>query len=134
MNSLASKINIINREKLTDNRGWFLKLMTGYEDYLPKETGEIYMVQSVNGASRGGHFHKIASEWFTIIQGESNLKLSDIESGETMTIKLSFENPKTIFVPPNIAHRFDSIDNNSFTLIAYSSHKYDENDTINMSF
>ena len=116
-NNLSEKIEIIHREKIVDNRGWFLKPITGKEDNLPSYTGEIYLVSSSNGASRGGHYHKKATEWFTIFEGKSILRLYDIFTKEKLEIKINNLNPLTIVVPPFVAHRFDSVGKDSFTLL-----------------
>tara|TARA_B110000003_G_C16620764_1_gene523040 strand:- start:355 stop:768 length:414 start_codon:yes stop_codon:yes gene_type:complete len=132
--TLSQSIEIINRKRINDSRGWFLKPITGTEKGLPQFTGEIYTVYSENGASRGGHYHKKAKEWFTLLSGTSELKLKDIRSSETMSLFLSADEPQTIVVPPYIAHRFDAIDNNSFLLLAYTNELFNSNDTIQLSF
>lgn len=133
-NNLSNKIKIIQRNKLIDSRGWFLKPITGLEDNLPSFTGEVYLVSSVNGSSRGGHYHKKATEWFTVFEGESILKLYDINTKDEIQIVINNLKPLTIVVPPYIAHRFDAIGNNSFTLLAYTNEHYDVEDTIEFDF
>lgn len=128
--SLAEKIEIIPRKKIEDSRGWFLKVITGKENGLPAYTGEIYTVFSKNGASRGGHYHIQATEWFTLLQGKSNLELYDILTHERLTILLDINNPITIVVPPNVVHRFDAIEQQPFLLLAYTDILYKPDDTI----
>lgn len=132
--NISEKIQIIQRQKLIDSRGWFLKVITGKEKNLPDFTGEIYLVSSTGGASRGGHYHKKATEWFTIFQGESILKLFDINTKEKFEIKVNNLKPITIVVPPYIAHRFDAVDKNPFSLIAYTDKHYEAEDTIEFEF
>ena len=132
--SLAERIEIIPRKKIEDSRGWFLKVITGKENGLPAFTGEIYTVFSENGASRGGHYHFQATEWFTLLQGKSNLELYDILTHERLTILLDIDEPRTIVVPPNVAHRFDAIELNPFLLLAYTDMLYKPEDTIAIDF
>ena len=131
---LAERIEIIPRKKIEDNRGWFLKVMTGRENGLPTYTGEIYTVYSENGASRGGHYHIQATEWFTLLHGKANLELYDIHTKERHTIELDTEEARTIVVPPNVAHRFDAFENKSFMIIAYTNCLYEPTDTITKNF
>ena len=131
---LAERIEIIPRKKIEDNRGWFLKVITGKEKGLPSYTGEIYTVYSENGASRGGHYHIQATEWFTLLQGKAKLELYDILSNERLTIKLDIDDPYTIRVPPNVAHRFDAINNANFLIMAYTDFLYNPSDTIIQNF
>jgi dTDP-4-dehydrorhamnose 3,5-epimerase-like enzyme len=127
---LAEKIEIIPRKKIKDNRGWFLKVITGKEKGLPSYTGEIYTVYSENGASRGGHYHIQATEWFTLLQGKAKLELYDILSNERLTFELDIDDPCTIRVTPNVAHRFDAINNANFLIMAYTDKLYKPEDTI----
>ena len=41
----SMNIEKIKRETISDNRGFFLKVMNGYENYLPKSFGEIHIIQ-----------------------------------------------------------------------------------------
>lgn len=127
---LAERIEIIPRKKIEDNRGWFLKVITGKENRLPAFTGEVYTVYSEDGASRGGHYHIKATEWFTLLQGKAKLELYDVNTNERYTIELDTDIPRTVVVPPNVAHRFDSINKESFLLIAYTNVLYKPEDTI----
>ena len=131
---LSERIEIISRKRIEDSRGWFLKVITGLENGLPHHTGEVYIVSSKNGASRGGHYHKEATEWFTVLTGCANLKLKDVQTNEMMTITLESSKPVTVVVPPNIAHRFDAISGNLFLLLAYTNVIYKPTDTISLDF
>lgn len=131
---LSERIELIKRKRIYDSRGWFLKAITGLEKGLPNHTGEVYIVSSINGAPRGGHYHKRATEWFTLLTGSARLELKDIRTNEVKSIELNVTQPVTIVVPPYIAHRFDAIDNNSFLLLAYIDVHYDPDDTIQMNF
>ena len=127
---LADKIMIFDRNLIQDERGWFLKVITGKEEYLPCHTGEIYLTMGKPGQMKGGHFHPNALEWFTIIQGKATLKLEDISTHEKMEVILRFEDAKTVFVPNNIAHGFFNESNKDFILLAYTNSLYNPNDTI----
>ena len=132
--TLCEKIEIIPRKKLIDSRGWFLKTITGFEKSLSKSNFEIYTVFSENGNSRGGHYHKKASEWFILISGKATLVLKDIYSDESKTIEMDSDKPVTVVIPPFIAHRFDSRENKPFLLLAYTNLVYDPLDTVTCKF
>jgi len=131
---LAERIEIIPRNRIEDSRGWFLKVITGKENGLPDYTGEIYTVYSENGASRGGHYHKQATEWFTLLQGTAKLELFDLQTNERLTMQLDANEPRTVVVPPSVAHRFDAVDGSSFLIIAYTDLIYKPEDTITLNF
>ncbi len=128
---LIDKITIIERKKLSDTRGWFMKVIDGYEKGLPNHTGEIYLTfASGLNQIRGGHYHDKATEWFTLLQGKADLKLMDMNTQETTIIKLSADEPKTVVIPPKVAHVFINKQEEPFLLLAYTDELYDPVDTI----
>ena len=127
---LKDRIRIINRQIIKDDRGWFMKVITGMEEGIPKHTGEVYLTMGRPGQMKGGHYHPIAVEWFTIIQGSAILKLEDIETYEKMEIELNFEDALSVFVPNNVAHGFFNKSQEDFILLAYTDRLYDPSDTI----
>jgi len=107
--SLKNKITIIERKKLGDSRGWFLKVIDGKEEGLPGYTGEIYLTHASGlDQVRGNHYHPKATEWFTLIA----------------------DKPQTIVIPPNVAHAFVNTKEEPFLLLAYTDELYNPEDTI----
>lgn len=129
--ALRDKITIIERKKLGDTRGWFLKVINGYEEGLPKYTGEIYLTYASElNHVRGDHYHNKATEWFTLLQGKAELKLMDMSTKEIITIQLDADEPKTVVIPPKVAHAFINTQIEPFLLLAYTDELYDPIDTI----
>lgn len=128
--SQIEKVQIINRRLIADERGWFLKAITGTEDGIPNHTGEVYLTMGKPGQAKGGHYHPEAVEWFTIIQGGAVLKLEDMETHERRDIKMSLEKAITVFIPNNVAHIVVNDSNEDFVLLAYTDKLYDPKDTI----
>ena len=128
--SLAEKIKIIDRQILLDDRGWFLKVMNGFEEKLPNRMGEIYLTMASPGERRANHYHIITSEWFTIITGQVKIILEDIVSKERLELFMDAGDPKTLFVPPGIAHIFiNESRDKEMMLLAYAENTYDPADT-----
>ena len=134
VNELSKKIIIYQRNLITDNRGWFLKVVNGNEINLPRKELEIYFVNAKEGQIRGGHYHIEANEWFTLIKGKAILILQDICSYEILKLELNSDNPQTIYVPNNVAHKFVNVGDDSFILCAYTDKLYDSLDTIEYDF
>lgn len=130
MSKLLDKVEIINRHLISDERGYFLKILTGKENNLPPFTGEIYITSAYPGYNKGGHYHLLATEWFTLLSGKAKLILTDIFTNELLELILDSNMPQTIVVPPLIAHSFINISSDNFTLIAYTNKLYDPEDTI----
>ena len=130
MATLAERAKIISRRLIADDRGWFLKAITGTEDNIPSHTGEVYLTMGKPGQAKGGHYHPEALEWFTIIEGSAVLKLEDVNTHERLDIEMSLEKAITVFIPNNVAHIVVNNSNTNFILLAYTDKLYDPKDTI----
>lgn len=128
--SLSERIQIIQRKLIADERGWFLKAVTGKEEGLPNHTGEVYLTMGKPGQGKGGHYHPEAVEWFTVISGYAILKLEDINTHERLDIEMSLEKAITVFIPNNVAHIVVNNSDKDFILLAYTDKLYDPADTI----
>lgn len=128
--SQIEKVRVIPRRLLKDDRGWFLKAITGTEEDIPSHTGEVYLTMGKPGQSKGGHYHPEAVEWFTIIEGAAILKLEDMETHERKDIEMSLEKAITVFIPNNVAHVVVNNSDKDFILLAYTDKLYDPADTI----
>ena len=128
--SQIDKVQIIPRRVISDERGWFLKVITGIEEGIPSHTGEVYLTMGKPGQTKGGHYHPEAVEWFTNIEGEAILKLEDMETHERRDIEMSLEKAITVFIPNNVAHIVVNNGDKDFILLAYTDKLYDPADTI----
>lgn len=128
------KVRIIPRRLIADDRGWFLKAITGTEEDIPSHTGEVYLTMGKPGQAKGGHYHPEAVEWFTIIEGSAILKLEDMETHERREIEMPFEKAQTVFIPNNVAHIVVNNSDKDFILLAYTDKLYDPADTISFKF
>ena len=127
---LIDKIQIIPRRLFWDERGWFLKVITGKEDGLPPYTGEVYLTMGKPGQVKGEHYHPVANEWFTVVAGESKLILEDVETHERLEMPLCFEDAKTVMIPRGIAHAFLNIGDQELVVLAYTDQLYVPEDTV----
>ena len=128
--SQIENVRIIPRRLIADDRGWFLKAITGTEEDIPSHTGEVYLTMGKPGQAKGGHYHPEAVEWFTIIEGSAILKLEDMETHERMDVEMPFEKAQTVFIPNNVAHIVVNNSDKDFILLAYTDKLYDPSDTI----
>lgn len=124
------KVQIIKRKLIADERGWFLKAITGTEENIPTHTGEVYLTMGKPGQAKGGHYHPEAVEWFTLIEGEAILKLEDVNTHQKKEIPMSLEKAETVFIPNGVAHIVVNQSEDNFILLAYTDKLYNPKDTI----
>ena len=127
------KITRLERSIIRDKRGFFLKVIDGNEEFNPFKC-EVYITVAHPGQTKGGHYHKVANEWFTLIEGKAILLLEDVKTKQKNKIRLNSLNPKTIFVPPYLAHSFYNNGKSDYILLAYTDKIYHPNDTISYDF
>lgn len=129
--TLKERIRLIPRQRREDARGWLLKIIDGGEPGIPAHTGEAYVTLAHPGQKRGGHYHQRAHEWFTVLQGEAEVRLADPGTGERLTLRLRELEPVTLFVPAGVAHSFSNASNaEDLLLSAYASERYNPQDTV----
>jgi dTDP-4-dehydrorhamnose 3,5-epimerase-like enzyme len=116
--------------KISDERGYFLKTLMSDKFDINFNQLEIYVTNAKPGHSKGGHFHEKAKEWFTLLKGKCTLVLIDVKTLATSNIELDERNPKTIFVPPYVAHEFFNTGAEDFLLLAATDQLYQKQDTI----
>lgn len=131
--SNLEKIYAVKRNILHDSRGWFLKVIDGEEDQNPFEC-EVYITSANPGESKGGHYHLKAHEWFTLLKGKALLTMIEVETNEKTEFALDATEPRTIYIPPGVAHRFYNSGDADFMLIAFTNLKYEPADTIVFEF
>ena len=129
--SLIDRIRIYPRKAVSDQRGALLKVLCGSEPELRREIGEIYVVWGEPGQTRGGHYHPLTDEFFTLIEGQCRLLLADPGTGKRMELALQADEPCTVHVPKGIAHAFSNATGATrFLLVAYADRAYDPADTV----
>lgn len=111
---------------LQDDRGWFVKTLM--QEHLPlhSEFGEIYVVMAKPGEVRANHYHRDATEWFSVVHGTARLVVHNVFSGEEHEFELSAEDPSTVEIPPYFAHAVQNIDSEKeFVMLVYTDQPYD---------
>ena len=127
---------LISRQRRTDDRGWFLKVIDGGEKNLGAGACEVYLTAAIPGASRGGHYHRETNEWFTLVAGAATAILAKPSTGEENRMRLRASEPVTVYVPSGIAHVFvnDGESMQEAVIVAYADKRYDEDDTVPYAF
>lgn len=130
--SLVDAIRFIPRRLISDERGWFLKVIDGHEEGIPPHTGEVYLTLAHPGQARGNHYHPATAEWFTVIDGQALLQVADPLTGARAEWWLDGTRPQTVFMPCGLAHVFVNPKQaeRPFLLLAYAANRYDPADTV----
>ena len=100
-----------------DERGIFYGITNKYT------WGEINYIETLNGVTRGNHYHKSTRELFYIIKGRIRIRIYNIFTKD----KIEFEAlPGMVFiVDPYEVHTFETLEDS--TWMNMLSHRHDEN-------
>ncbi|WP_100613697.1 dTDP-4-dehydrorhamnose 3,5-epimerase family protein [Confluentibacter citreus] len=125
-------VNIIDNFVATDERGTFVKTFSN-EDFNRKELKfdikETYYSISKKNVIRGMHFQLPPFEHkklVFVIQGSIidvivDLRKESITYKKSISIELSANNRKALFIPEGFAHGFKSLEDNTITVYHVSS-------------
>ena len=118
---------IVNNKSFKDNRGYFKELLL--EKNLKKKFPFLVMSFSKKNVIRGLHLQTRNSQgkFVSVIKGKIfdvviDLRKKSKTFGKSMSIILSENNSKSIFIPPGFAHGFCTLSKENY--IVYSCTKY----------
>ncbi len=121
-------VRVLSQSRFEDSRGFLQKVLQASQaDGFP-DRGEVYVTAANPGESKGGHYHRTMGEWFAIIQGRGEIILEDRASGETKTTLLEASNPRTIYVPPGVAHSVSNTGEELMICVAWAEKEHDPGD------
>lgn len=101
---LLSRVRVLRQSRYEDSRGFLQKILTASQCDGHPPSGEVYVSAACPGEVKGNHFHLRMGEWFAVVQGEGSIELCDPGNGERQSIPLSPSHPRTVYVPPGLAH------------------------------
>jgi hypothetical protein len=103
-----------------------------YSEAFHKNCIKDIVIQTINSnQQRGGHSHKLKTEWFIALQGEAELTWSEKTVSKkdeliTMPLIADFENPYILEVQPKTCHWIRNKSEKVFTMASFSTVQFDE--------
>lgn len=122
------EVRILTQKRHEDSRGFVHKVLSASQCNGIPPSGEVYVTSAKAGESKGNHYHLEMGEWFTVVQGEGEIKLCDPKSGKGRSIQLSASVPRTVYVPAGIAHSIANTGNGLLICVAWAEKEYNQKD------
>ena len=104
-------VRLIELETRADRRGSFLEVFR--QSWIGAGGGAVQanLSRSTRGVLRGMHFHRGQWDYWCPIAGDAFVALADLRKGsptwrDVMTLGLSGDDPRGLFIPPGVAHGF----------------------------
>jgi dTDP-4-dehydrorhamnose 3,5-epimerase len=95
----------------SDDRGSFAEVYR--QTWLPSERSALQgnISRSSAGVLRGMHFHRLQWDYWFVVTGRAFVALADLRrgsptEGRIATTRLSWDEPRGLFIPPGVAHGF----------------------------
>lgn len=115
-------MELIEGNSAIDERG----KVSFVNDFDFKDVKRFYVVENHSkGYIRAWHGHKREAKYVYVVSGSILLGAVDLDSGELNTYVLSAEKPEIVYIPPNHANGFKTLQNGS-KVIFFSTSKLNE--------
>ncbi len=118
-------IIVLEQKRFEDDRGFVHKVLTNSQCKGNPPKGEVYVTSALPGQSKGNHFHSNMGEWFSIIKGEGQINVCDPDSGEKFSVSLGEVKPKTVYIPPGLAHSILNTGKDLMICVAWAEREHD---------
>lgn len=125
---LLERIRVVEQRRFQDGRGYVHKILTASQCGGRPPGGEVYVTAARPGQVKGNHFHRFMGEWFAVVEGRGSLELEDPDTGERESLELEANHPRTVFVPPGIAHAVVNRGDLDLVCVAWAEREHDPED------
>lgn len=93
---------------IPDERGWLMEILRN-DDELFEKFGQVYISAVYPGVVKGWHYHKIQTDYITVIKGMAKLVLYDARKdsptyAKIMEFFIGEKNPLLVKIPPMVYH------------------------------
>ena len=119
---------------IPDERGRLMEMVRSDDGDFTK-FGQVYMTTAYFGVVKGWHWHKVQTDYMTVIDGMMKIVLYDRREdspthGEVNEFFAGTHNPVRITIPPGVCHGFKCIGGDEGIIIntVTETYKYDDPD------
>ncbi len=131
---LIAGVRIKELRLIPDERGYLMEMLRVDDDIFDK-FGQVYLSVGYPGVVKGWHYHKVQTDYFTIVKGMMKVVLYDGRPdspthGEVNEFTMGELNPLLVTIPPGVLHGMKAIGNEPGYLVncPTEAYRYDEPD------
>jgi dTDP-4-dehydrorhamnose 3,5-epimerase len=126
---LIDGVRIKELRTLPDERGFLMEILRS-DDEIFESFGQVYMTAAHPGVVKGWHYHKVQTDFFTVVKGMMKIVLYDgrPDSPTTGVVNEFFMgelNPLLITIPPGVLHGMKAIGTEPGYVINCPTEPYD---------
>jgi len=121
-------VRVVPQRRHQDSRGSLHKVLRSSQAHRSLGQGEVYVTTARAGEVKGEHVHHRMGEWFSVVQGNGKLLLANPGTGETGEVELRAARPRTVYVPPGLAHALVNTGKRTLICVAWAEGEHDPED------
>jgi dTDP-4-dehydrorhamnose 3,5-epimerase len=111
--TLIDGVRIKELRLLPDERGFLMEILRA-DDEIFERFGQVYVTVAYPGVVKGWHYHKVQTDFFTVVRGMMKIVLYDGRpdsptQGEVNEFFMGELNPLLITIPPGVLHGMKAI-------------------------
>lgn len=110
-----------------DTRGWLSEIIRA-EDVGNKKFGQVLITTANSGETKGNHYHKRKTEWYSVIKGRGILTIINRETQEKKEINMGDENMVLVKIPINHFHWIKNTGKEEMLLLVYIDEVFNPKD------
>ncbi len=123
-------VKIKKVETHTDKRGYFREILRD-DDKLLGHFGQASVSLNKPGVIKAFHWHDLQDDLFFALSGKAIIVLYDRRKnsktfGRTMTLQMSNDDPKLLFIPKKVAHGYKVLGKKPLVMLYFMSHSYNK--------
>jgi len=127
--NMIEGIKIKQLKIIPDERGFVMELLRSDDEIFDK-FGQVYLSVAYPGVVKGWHYHKLQTDYFTIVKGMMKVVLYDHRKesqtyGQINEFFMGEQNPMLLVIPPYVVHGMKAIGTEPGYLINCPSLPYD---------
>jgi dTDP-4-dehydrorhamnose 3,5-epimerase len=131
---LIDGVSVKRLKVIPDERGFLMEMLRS-DDEMFTEFGQVYLSVAYPGVVKGWHYHKLQTDYFTVVRGMLKVVLYDRRDdspthGEVNEFFMGEKNPILITIPPGVVHGVKAVGSDAGYLVncPNRTYNYDEPD------
>ena len=132
--TLIDGVMVKRLKVIPDERGFLMEMLRSDDDMFT-EFGQVYLSVAYPGVVKGWHYHKLQTDYFTVVKAMLKVVLYDRREGspthgEINEFFMGEKNPILISIPPGVVHGVKAIGGEAGYLVncPNKTYNYDEPD------
>jgi dTDP-4-dehydrorhamnose 3,5-epimerase len=122
-------VEIKKLKVIRDGRGLLMEILR-CDDKMFLKFGQVYMSVCNPNVAKAWHYHKVQTDFFTVVKGRTKLVLYDQREssptfGEVQEFDIGDANPTLVKIPPLVVHGFAAVGDEPCHLINCCTEPYD---------